>query len=125
MNRVIKYFSTTKKSLWVTICNGSTLFSLLMLISFAASGQDGTFENVGKSMWKQAGNLYKLMSVIVFLGALFFLGKGVLEGIRGEQGAWVKIAGALLVFAVWVFGVPPLINYLTATASDVTIGNNF
>lgn len=89
------------------------LFFLLMLISGGSQAQSG-FDSVTENMWEQAGPTYKLISVVVLLAGLFFLGKGVVEGLRGEQGAWVKIAGSLLVFAIWFFAVPPLINFLSA-----------
>lgn len=88
------------------------LLWLLPLFSTTAYGQ--TFDKVGDNMWSQAGATYKLISVFVLLAGLFFLGKGIIEGLRGEQGAWTKIGGALLVFAVWFFAVPPLINFLSA-----------
>jgi len=86
---------------------------LFALFATTGYGQGQSFDAVGDNMWAQAGSTYKLLSVFVLLAGLFFLGKGVIEGLRGEQGAWTKIGGSLLVFAVWFFAIPPLINFLS------------
>jgi len=96
------------------------IVALLLATSTASNGQG--FDEVGGKMWDQAESVYQLMSVFVLLAGLFFLGKGIIEGLRGEQGAWVKIGGSLLVFGVWFFAVPPLIRYLASQASST---NNF
>jgi hypothetical protein len=104
---VVRFRRLFKKTSW-------SLLFLFLLISNSARAQG--FDKVAENMWAQAGNTYKLLSVFVLLAGLFFLGKGVIEGLRGEQGAWAKIGGSLLVFAVWFFAVPPLINFLSAQA---------
>lgn len=100
-----------------TVTRDKQLLFVLLFLSNGANAQSG-FDQVGETMWDQAGPTYKLISVFVLLAGLFFLGKGIIEGLRGEPNAWVKIGGSLLVFAVWFFAVPPFINFLSSQVKN-------
>lgn len=120
-NLQVRFFSIIQEMTSV-IAKDKKLVLFLVFLSNYANAQSG-FDQVGDNMWEQAGPTYKLISVFVLLSGLFFLGKGIIEGLRGEQGAWVKIGGSLLVFAVWFFAVPPLINFLSSQVKNQNFNN--
>jgi hypothetical protein len=63
-------------------------------------------------LWQKITIVYQLMSVLVLLALLFFGGKSAMEGMKGEQGAWVKFGSILAVAGIWFFAIPPFIKYL-------------
>jgi hypothetical protein len=67
---------------------------------------------MANSLWKNVQVVYQLMSVMVLLALLFFGGKAAMEGMKGEQGAWIKFGSILAVGGIWFFAIPPFISFL-------------
>lgn len=96
------------------------LFLILCEVSMAqGSGADelGTMTNTLSS---RLNSLFKLMSVLVIAGVLFYGGKNAMNAMNGQDDrGWIKFAAILLVAAVWFFGIPALITSLSTSTTNI------
>jgi hypothetical protein len=91
---------------------------LLFNVSFSfAAGDDSTLANTfyAKLAW-----VFQGLSAIMLIAILYFGLKAGFEGLRGEQGAWMKLGGIVLIAIIWFAAMVPFINYLKAQAQTAT-----
>lgn len=93
----------------------SVLFCLSLQEGFA---QD--FSQTQNSIKEQATNIYKLISIIIGAAALFFIGKNIVEWLKGDQGALQKLGGIVLAACIWFFAVPEIIKWIFSQAANKT-----
>lgn len=103
----------------VTAINENKVWFILTVL-FSISVQEGfaqDFSQTQQSIKDQATNIYKLLSIIIGAAALFFIGKNILEGLKGDQGAWQKLGGIVLAACIWFFAVPEVIKWIFSQAA--------
>jgi hypothetical protein len=91
---------------------------LLCNVTFSfAAGDDSTLANTfyAKLAW-----VFQGLSAIMLLAILYFGLKALFEGLRGDQGAWMKLGGIALMAIIWFSAMVPFINYLKAQAQTAT-----
>ena len=119
MKTITNLISKTEDFLWnatymgLSIMTNKKVSMLLMLIIANVSIVLAQNENdMANSLWSKATIVYQLMSVLVLLALLFFGGKAAMEGMKGQDGAWLKFGTILAIGGIWFFAIPPFIKYL-------------
>ena len=100
----------------------SVILAILLANVSLVFAQDDT--GMSQALWSKVMVVYQLMSVLVLLALLFFGGKSAMEGMKGEQGAWLKFGSILAVAGIWFFAIPPFIKYLNTTGKSVNSFGN-
>jgi|LakMenE01Jun11ns_1017448.scaffolds.fasta_scaffold9856205_2 hypothetical protein len=95
---------------------------LIILILFEVSMAQGADElgSMTQTLSSRLTSLFKLMSVLVIAGVLFYGGKNAMNAMNGQDDrGWIKFAAILLVAAVWFFGIPALISSLNTSSTTI------
>lgn len=112
----------TFKKAYATLINKRVgLITILILSQVGISLAQDELSTMTNTLASRLNSLFKLMSVLVIAGVLFYGGKNAMNAMNGQDDrGWIKFAAILLVAAVWFFGIPALISSLNG-ANGTTI----
>lgn len=106
----------------------SKVFALVLFLVFTSSS--GVYAQGLEEATTQLSSLlntaYKLLSVIIGIVALVFLGTAIAKIKQGKNEGWTSLMTIVLVVAIWLFAVPPFINKVVeiGTGRSGNIENN-
>lgn len=111
----------TFKKAYATLMNKRVgLIAILILSQVGISLAADELSTMTDTLSGRLTSLFKLMSVLVIAGVLFYGGKNAMNAMNGQDDrGWIKFAAILLVAAVWFFGIPALISSLNGANTNV------